>query len=222
MRRKNGHNEFAVIGLGRFGSSLAMRLVERGYDVLGVDRDRDIVQRMSDQLTRVVALDATDPDALNAVDIPAFDTVVVAIGTNFEANLLATVELKALGVRHVVCKATSERQRTILLRVGADRVVLPEYEAGSRLARELTEPEVIEQLDCGAGYSISEVELPANLVGRSLRDADLRRHARLTVLVVRRDGETIAGPPPEFVFAAGDLVYVLGRNDDIHRFSETR
>jgi trk system potassium uptake protein TrkA len=116
---------------------VALALAEQGYSVLGIDRDRDLVQRLADDLTQTVALDATDDDALRAVDITSFETVVVAIGTDFESNLMATTALKALGVRTVICKALTERQQTILLRVGADRVVLPEYEAGRRLADDL-------------------------------------------------------------------------------------
>jgi len=96
--RLNGKPEFAVIGLGRFGSSLALTLAERGFSVLGIDRDRSIVQALADRLTQTVALDSTDEQALRAVDIPSFDTVVVAIGSNFEANLLTTVAVKSLGV----------------------------------------------------------------------------------------------------------------------------
>ncbi len=140
MPRLNGKPEFAVIGLGRFGSSLALTLAERGFSVLGIDRDRSIVQALAGRLTQTVALDSTDEQALRAVDIPSFDTVVVAIGSNFEANLLTTVAVKSLGVPHVICKATTDRQRTILLRVGADRVILPEHEAGCRLAQELAAP----------------------------------------------------------------------------------
>ena len=128
---RNNQPEFAVIGLGRFGSSLALTLAGRGYTVVGIDRDRALVQEFADELTQTVALDATDEDALRAIDIASFDTVVVAIGADFESNLMATVALKSLGVRHIVCKALSERQQAILLKVGADRVVLPEYEAAA-------------------------------------------------------------------------------------------
>lgn len=106
---RNHHHEFAVIGLGRFGASLALTLMQRGFNVLGIDRDPEIVQRLADQITQTVALDATGEDALRAVGIASFDTVVVAIGSNFESNLLATVALKAIGVKQVFCKALTER-----------------------------------------------------------------------------------------------------------------
>lgn len=136
MARRNQKPGFAVIGLGRFGTSLALGLVERGHNVLGIDRDREHIQRLADESTQVVALDATDEDSLQAVDITSFDTVVVAIGTNFEANLMTTLALKSLGVRHIVCKALTPRQQTALLAVGAGHVVLPEHESARRLASE--------------------------------------------------------------------------------------
>jgi trk system potassium uptake protein TrkA len=129
--------EYAVIGLGRFGSSLALRLIELGHSVLGIDRDREIVQRLADDLTQTAVLDASDEVALQDVGITAFDAVIVAIGADFESNLMATTALKGLAVPLVIAKALSDRQRTILLRVGADRVILPEIEAGQRLADEL-------------------------------------------------------------------------------------
>jgi trk system potassium uptake protein TrkA len=135
--RNAGPREYAVIGLGRFGSSLTLRLIELGHSVLGIDRNRELVQRLADDLTQTAVLDASDDEALRDIDITAFDAVVVAIGADFESNLMTTTALKALGVSLVICKALSDRQRTILLRVGADRVILPEIEAGQRLADDL-------------------------------------------------------------------------------------
>jgi trk system potassium uptake protein TrkA len=124
-------DEFAVIGLGRFGSSLARTLVSRGASVLGIDRSPEPVQELADELTQTVVLDATNEAALREVDIAVFSTVIVAIGSNFEANLLTTVALRELGVNNIICKALNLRQRDILLKVGANRVVLPEYEAAT-------------------------------------------------------------------------------------------
>jgi len=121
----NNH-EYVVIGLGRFGASVALTLSEQGHSVLGIDSDQQVAQSMADQLTRVVVLDSTDEVALRAVDIVSFDTVIVAIGTNFEANLMTTAALKDLGVRQIICKALTVRQGSILTRVGATRIILPE------------------------------------------------------------------------------------------------
>ena len=223
MARKNGKPEFAIVGLGRFGRSVALTLAERGYSVLGIDQDTQIVQHLADQLTQVVALDATNEDALRAMDISSFDTVVVAIGSDFESNLLTTVALKNLGVNHVVCKALNQQQRTILLRVGADRVVLPEHEAGQRLAWRLAEPKVLDHLDLGSGFSVAEIAVPSFLVGQSLIEARLRQRYGINVLAIRRGGSQgalIITPPPEYIFNASDLLLLIGTDGNITTFCE--
>lgn len=220
MARRNPKPEFAVIGLGRFGGSLALALTERGCNVLGIDLDRNVVQTIADEITQAVALDSTDEGALKAVDIRSFDTVIVAIGTDFEANLLTTLALKGMGVRHVICKALSQRHRTALLAVGADQVVLPEHDSARRLATNLTMPRLFDQLALSNDYSFSELWLPASIVGQTLRDADLRTRFGVTVVAVKRGDELIVSPPADVVFAQGDLLAVIGRNDAIARLSE--
>ncbi len=220
MPQKQHTHEFAVIGLGRFGSSLALALVERGHQVLGIDRSRDLVQKLADQITQVVLLDSTDEDALRAVDILSFDTVVVAIGSDFESNVMTTVALKSLGVSNVVCKASTERQRSILLKVGADRVVLPEQEAGRRLAQVLTAPGVLDQLELEPGYSITELQVPKSMVGHTLVESDLRRRFGITVLVVKRNQSLVVSPPPDYTLADEDLLVVLGANSNISRLHQ--
>jgi trk system potassium uptake protein TrkA len=216
MPRRNGkQREFAVIGLGRFGTSLATTLVARGHYVLGIDRDAGVVQRVADQMTRAVALDATDENALHAVDITSFETVVVAIGNNFECNLMTTVALKALDVRNVVCKALTQRQHDILLRVGADHVVLPEHDAGRRLAHAMCGPGVLDQLELEPGYSITELRVPAGMVGKSLVESDLRRRCGVTLLVVKRGHSLMVSPAPDFIFERNDLLVVIGNDEDV-------
>lgn len=219
MARKNAKPEFAVIGLGRFGTSLALRLVERGYTVLGIDTDRALVQRLADDLTRIVSLDASDEDALRAVDITSFDTVVVAIGANFEANLMTTLALKSLGVRRIICKASTERHRNVLLSVGAHQVVLPEQESAHRLAQALTTPLLIDQIGLGTNYSISELTVPSSLVGRSLKETALRERFGVTVVAVQRGDQVTVSPPANFLFAEGDKLAVLGTNEQVARMS---
>lgn len=217
MSRHNGH-EFAVIGLGRFGSAVALNLVERGYTVLGIDRSPQIVQSLADRISQIVALDSTSEEALRAVDITSFDTVVVAIGTHFENNLMTTVTLKGMGVRRVVCKAVSERQQQILLRVGADQVVLPEHEAGARLAWRLAEPRVLDHLELGAGFSVAEMRVPQWLVGQSLMMSGLRKRYNINLLALRREGKLIVTPPADIVFARDDIMLVIGADPSISTF----
>lgn len=219
MPRSNHKSEFAVIGLGRFGSSLARTLMQRGAVVLGIDRSPELVQQMADELTQAVALDSTDEDALREIDIMSFKTVIVAIGTNFEANLLTTVAVRELGVPTVICKALNERQRQILLKVGANRVVLPEFDAGNRLAQELIIPGMIGQLELGPGYSLGELKTPQGVVGQQLGRSDLRGLG-MSVLVVKRGEQLIVSPAADFILQADDVLVVVGTPEGIQRCTE--
>ena len=212
-------DEFAVIGLGRFGSSLARTLVSRGASVLGIDRSPEPVQELADELTQTVVLDATNETALREVDITAFGTVIVAIGSNFEANLLTTVALRELGVNNIICKAQNLRQRDILLKVGANRVVLPEYEAGYRLALELTIPGMLGQIDLGPGYTISEIKTPLRIANQPLNRSDFANR-NLNVLAVKRGDHLIVSPAQDFVPQSDDVLIVLGKLADVERCAE--
>ncbi len=219
LRKKPRTQEFAIIGLGRFGSSLALSLEAHGHTVLGVDHQPDMVQAISAQITQAVALDATNEEALKMVDIAAFDTVIVAIGDDFESSLLTTVALKSLGVKRVIAKALSQRQQEILLRVGADRVIRPEFDAGQRLAQELSTPAMLEKLPLGTEHSVLELEAPKPLVWQSLAQTDLRNRYGITVLVVKRTADLLVSPPADCVLQEGDILVVLGSNEDIARFA---
>lgn len=219
MQRRH-RPEFAVIGLGRFGTSLALALMESGHTVLGIDQDARLVQRLVDDLTQAVILDATDEDALREVDIGLFDTVVVAIGADFESNLLTTVSLKSLGVRHVICKAVTDRQREILLRVGADEVVQPEHDAGRLLAERLTAPAVLARLHLGPAHDIVELLTPRSIAGKSLLELDLRRRMGVTVLLIKRENDLIVSPSADIQLLEGDLLVVVGRNEALEAFGK--
>ena len=220
MARRGAKPEFAVIGLGRFGTSLALSLIARGYTVLGIDHQREIVQRLADEITQTVALDATDEDALRAVDIKAFDTVIVSIGDSFESNIMATVILKSLGVRRIISKAANERQRAILLAVGADQVVLPEVESAQRLATFITSPWLLDHVAFGSGYSISEVTVSPTLASKTLQDLALRQRFGVTVLAVRHGDDLVVSPPADYAFVEGDIIAVLGTNAQISQLMD--
>jgi trk system potassium uptake protein TrkA len=212
------NREFAVIGLGRFGSGVALSLEANGHHVLGLDQDPEIVQQLADRITHVAALDATDEKALEAVDITAFDTVIVAIGNDFEANVLTTVALKNLGVRHIICKVLTRRQRQILLQVGADRAIQPEFDAGQRLADELSAPAILERIPLGPNHSIAELLVPPDLMHQSLAQIDLRNRYGVTVLLVKRGNALDVSPPANFVLQPDDLLVVMGSNDRVEAF----
>ncbi|MDK3156391.1 TrkA family potassium uptake protein [Kamptonema cortianum] len=191
----------------------------RGHTVLGIDSDMSLVQRHSHEITQTVALDSTHEEALKEIDISSFDTVVVAIGTNFEANIMTTVALKALNVNRVVCKATTLMQKDILLRIGADRVVLPEYEAGERLASILTTPAVVGQMELVTGKRIAKVEVPTSLVGLNLEESEINSRFNLHVVALLRQTSLSVNPKRGTVMRAGDMLVVIAADDDIRKFS---
>ena len=216
MRKK----EFVVLGLGRFGSSLASALAARGHSVLGIDRDRDVVQRLSNELEGALVLDATVEEALREAGVEDFDVAVVGIGKNFESNIVITHTLRDMGIRRIVCKGLTERQKRILLGAGAHEVVLPEHEAGMRLAERLTAPEEVRnRVELAEGILLEEVVCPAPLVGSTLEASALRSRYGLT-LVTLKGPRTVLLPAPSEVFQAGDLLVVLGRTEDLRRFEE--
>jgi trk system potassium uptake protein TrkA len=214
LRAKDGYNhgnEFIVMGLGRFGTSLAMTLTAYGHDVLAVDLDMKRVQEVSQILPHVVQLDVTKIEALREIGVETFDTGIVCIGTDFEANLLGTVSLRKLGVRRVISKARTVTQQEILLRVGADEVILPEHEAGVRLARRLSSIDFVDFLELGQDKGVVEIVTPNYLVGKSLREAQIRQRYGLAVVAIRRIGEVIISPQAEEVIEPGDILVVLGK-----------
>ena len=219
MARRLARQEYVVIGLGRFGSSLALKLVSLGHSVLAIDRDRDLVQRLSDEITQTVSLDATDEDALRAIGIEEFDTAIVAIGNDFESNLLITVVLKELGLQKVICKALNERQKSILLRVGADQVVLPEHEAGVRLAQQLSMPLLVDRLELEPHISISELRCPGPLVGHSLGALDLSERFGISVLVIK-GSRVRSSPSDDEILNAGDVLVLMGPDEGIAKLQQ--
>ncbi len=212
--------EFAVIGLGRFGRGVVKMLKEKGFTVLGVDRDPERVQHISEICTQAVVIDSTNEDALRALDIASFDTVVVAIGSDFESNLITTVALKALGVRRVICKALSTRQKEILLRVGADEVIQPEADAGRRLGLELASPNLLDQISLGDEHSVLEVRIPASMVGKTLVELDFRNRYNAAVVAVKHEKSVTVAPGGDIVLLPNDVIVVIGRTTEITHLAE--
>jgi trk system potassium uptake protein TrkA len=209
--------EFVVIGLGRFGSSVAETLVHLGHDVLAIDRNAERVQHISTDLPNVVQLDATNAEAMRQIGIENFDTGLVCMSSNFESNLLATTLLLKYGVNKIICKARTHTQKTILETIGAHEVILPEHEAGVHLGRRLATRHFIDYLEVGAGISIIEIEAPPRLCGHTLAECDLRRRMGLSVIAVNRNNQVIANPGADFKIEPGDELMVLGRIEDAER-----
>ncbi len=213
-------HEFVVIGLGRFGTSVATTLVEHGRNVLAIDTDAERVQHLSSVLPHIVQLDATNIDALRQVGVDSFDTGLVCIGTDFESNLLATVLLRQLGVKRVIAKARTRTQREILIKVGADEVILPEHEAGIRLGRKMAAGHLVDYLEVSDDVGVVELMAPPSLWGHSLSEISLRQRYGLTVMAVRRGDDLIVSPSANFRIEEHDMLVVLGRIEDAERLRQ--
>ncbi len=209
--------EFAVIGLGRFGSSVARTLYDLGHNVLAMDKDEEALRAVADHVTHAVQIDTTDPDALRAVGITNFDAVVVAIGVDIQESILTTMILKDLGVKKVVAKAVDERQGKVLEKIGADAVVFPERDMGVRVAHSLASPNVLEYLELSPQYTIDEVRVPERLDGRTLGELELRAKFGVNVLLILRDSQLLISPSGDVRLRSGDVLVVVGENRQLHR-----
>lgn len=209
--------QFAVIGMGRFGRSLAVTLHRLGHQVLAIDKNEEALRAVSDEVTHAVQLDSTDEEALRGVGITNFDAVVVAIGDFIEESILTTLLLTELGCEKIVAKAVDDRQGKVLERVGAHLVVYPERDMGIRIAHTLAAPGVLDYLELSPTFSIEELSIPESMTGRTLGQLDLKSRFGVSVLLIRRDGQLMVSPSPETRLQTGDVLVVVGENRQLSR-----
>ncbi len=211
--------EFVVIGLGRFGASLASTLYEMGYGVLGIDCSEDKVNRCKESCTHVVQADATDEATLKSLGISNFDVAIVSIGHEMQASILVTLLLKELGVPKVIAKASSEVHGKVLKRIGADRVVFPERDMGARVANHLAADNIVDYLEITPDVSIVEINASPDMVGKTLRQLDVRAKQGINIVALRRANQEVLVPPgPDEPIKTGDVLVALGSNADVRRW----
>lgn len=201
---------YIVIGLGRFGSEVARKLCELGCEVLAMDTSSELVQQVSADVTHAVVGNAQDKEVLRALGARNFDCAVVAIGDSLADSVLATMNLKELGIPHIVCKAHDGTHRQVLLKLGADQVVIPEQENASRLARSLSSPNVLDYIELSEDYGIIEVPAPNSWQGGTLRELNVRAKLGVNIIAVKRGGEIEVSPAADYRIQAGDIMVVLG------------
>lgn len=217
---KERAKQYLVLGLGRFGSSVAKSLYKLGQEVLAVDTDAELVEDIAPYVTQAVQIDAADETALESLGVRNFDIAVVSIGQNLRDSILVCVLLKELGVPYLIAKATDELHAKVLRKIGVDRVVFPERDMGARLAKSLLMPNVLELMDLHDDYQLVEVIIPQKWVGNTIIGVDVRRHYGFSILAIQRQGQFMVSPAPDSVFQAGDLLLVLGKKDDIERIQQ--
>ncbi len=199
-----------VIGLGRFGSAAALELMSLGHEVMAIDKDEARVNDVAPDVTHAIQLDAIDDDALRAVGAADFQYAIVAISSSSEASIFATMALKNLGVPYVIAKAATLLHGAILERVGADRVVYPEREMGTRVAHTFSIRNVIDYIDVAPGFGIVKINPPAAFLGKTLRELDMTNRFRLTPIAIRRGDDVTVNPHRDERVAAGDELILIG------------
>ena len=208
---------YIVIGLGRFGAEVARQLSALGCEVLAMDTQADLVQEISSQITHAVVGDATDKEVLRALGAGSFDCAIVAIGDDLSASVLATMNLQELGVPKIVCKAHDETHRKVLKKLGADRVVIPEQENASRLARSLSSPNVLDYIELSEDYGILEVPAPKSWVGKTLKELNVRAKLGVNIIAVEQEGRINVSPAADYCIESGDIMVVLGDTGALDR-----
>ena len=201
---------YIVIGLGRFGSEVARQLYNHGCEVLAMDISSELVQQISSDVTHAVVGDARDKEVLRALGAADFDCGIVAIGENLGDSVLATMNMKELGVGKIVCKAHDETHKQVLLKLGADEVVIPEKENAARLARSLSSPNVLEYIELSDEYGIVEVPTPKRWQNKSLKELNVRAKFGVNIIAVERNGQIAVSPAADYTLLDGDVLVVLG------------
>jgi trk system potassium uptake protein TrkA len=211
--------QFAVIGLGNFGYYLATQLYKKGNDVLAIDKKPNLVQEIKDSVNQAIVADATDRKALETMGLEQMDAAVVCIGSVLSNSILATLNLKDIGVKRVLAKALSEEHGRILYKIGASEVFFPEKDLALSLAERIHNPNMIEYLPFLEGYSIIELSPPKDFIGKSLRDLDLINRIGIQIIAVKeviQDRLNLI-PTAKFVIKDSDILIMLGPNESLEK-----
>ena len=211
--------QYAVIGLGRFGTSIARRLHEAGQEVLGIDKNEERVDDAEPYVTHAVIADASEEKALAALEIGNFDCVIIAIGDDLQASILTAMLLKDFKVKETIAKALGRRHGELLEKIGIDWVIYPERDMGERVANQLLSPNMLNYIELSKEYNIEEIMIPVEMTGKSLKELDIRAKYNLSVIALVRDGDIIISPSPDQSFNEGDLMVMIGHREDLAKFA---
>ena len=212
---------YIVIGMGRFGFSVARTLYELGNDVLAVDNDEELVESISPYVTHAVQIDAMDETSLRSLGLSNMDAAIVAMGDDVKASILVTLLCKELGAGMVIAKAQDALHGKVLSKVGADRVVNPERDMGIRIAQGLASSNILECIDLSDEYSVAEIQAFKEWHGKTLKNLDLRKTYGINVMAIKGDKKLNISPLSEDVIAPNDVLVVIGSIDDLQTLEET-
>jgi trk system potassium uptake protein len=220
--RKMTKQSYAVIGLGRFGTSIISKLYEAGQEVMGIDINNELVDDIKSSVTHAVVLDSTDEESLKSVGIRNFDYVIVAIGNDMQASILTVMLLKEIGVKQVIAKAINKRHGQLLEKVGADWVIHPERDMGERVAHQLLSPNVLNYIELSKEYNIEEIIIPPSMKKKSLRELDLRAKYNVNAIAILSNENLIISPSPDQIIQNGDKLVVIGHREDLNDFTNIK
>lgn len=201
---------YAVIGLGRFGGRIAKRLHENGDYVIAIDNDEELVAQLADDVTKAVILDAKNKNELKKLGVPECDCVVVAVGDNLANSVLITMNVKSLGVDEIICKAHDETHKEILEKLGASKVIIPEYDIAEKTARLLSTPNVIDFIEFSDECGIIKITPPKTWIGRTIRELNIRNKHQVSLLSVTENGKVKVSVPAEYVIKEGETLTLIG------------
>lgn len=204
---------YVVIGLGRFGKELATRLYAIGEEVMAIDQDENLVDKIADRVTKAVAADARDCDVLEKLGVENFDRAIVAVGSDLAASALITMNLKSLNVPYILCKAHDDTYKDILEKLGADRVIIPEREVADKLALGMTHAGVMEYIELSSEFGIIEMEPVAEWIGKTIRELELRTRYGVNVIAVRQDDAIRIPPDINTPISPNMIMVMLGQYD---------
>jgi len=213
--------QFVIIGCGRFGSSVAKRLFDLGVEVMVVDKSEETIQNIADYVTYAVQADATDENSIKSLGIRNFDVAIVTIGSDIQSSILVTLMVKELGVKYVVAKAQNDMHAKVLYRIGADRVVFPEREMGTRIANNLVSDNILEHIQLAPDYSILEIVALDEWIGKSLKEVDIRARYGINVMAIKHEDKLDIAVSADNIIKDGDVLVVIGHNDDLRKLEKS-
>ncbi|MFC4075844.1 potassium channel family protein [Salinithrix halophila] len=214
------NKQFAVIGLGRFGSSVAKTLHDMGYEVMAIDKDPQQVQAFSQIVSHAVEADSTDEHALRALGIRNFDVVVVSIGEDIQSSIMTTLVLQELGVKKVVVKARNDLHGKVLYKIGAHKVVYPERDMGVRAVHNLISPNILDYIELADDYSIIEMSAGKFFAGKTLEEIDIRAQFGCNVMAIKSGPHINIAPLADDTIHEGDILVMIGHNNDLKKLEE--
>jgi trk system potassium uptake protein TrkA len=211
---------YVVIGLGKFGMTVATRLYELGNEVLAIDCLAENVQRIENRVTYAVVGDARDEEVLRSLGVRNYDCAVVAMGSDLATSVVVTLNLKELGIPKILCKATDDVQKKALEKIGADRVVIPEREMGVKLAQALSSSSVLDYIELSNDCGIVEIPTPETWAGKTIRELNIRAKYGVNVIAYKRDGAINVAPGGDYTLEEQDVLVVLGKTEQLAKLKK--